>query len=150
MTWICERGTFIHIPKCAGHSVMEHYTGTLYQEGWLHQRLSKVKAKRTWTIVRHPITRLVSYWLYEKRIGRTELECMPWLETRKPKSMDWYLDGWVDEILYFENLPNDWPKANTGNTKPAQFYTWNTDIEEYIINTYTNDFERFGYERTMD
>ena len=150
MTWVCDRGTFIHIPKCAGHSVMEYYPGRLYQEGWLHQPRSKVNADKVWTIVRHPVTRLVSYWLYEKRMKRTNLECIEWLRERKPKSMDWYLDGPVDEILHFEKLPNNWPHLNNGNTKPANFYTWNTGIEEYIIKEYTNDYERFGYERTLD
>lgn len=152
MTWVCapEVGTFIHIPKCAGHGVMAQFPGKFYQSGWMHQRRSQVIADRTWTIVRHPFTRLVSYWLFEKRKKRTELDCIDWLHNRRPKTMDWYLDAPVDLILRFESLPNHWPKSNVGEWDFIELYSCNSDIQQCIIDLYQVDFERFEYERTLD
>ena len=151
MTWITYDGAFIHVPKCAGHSIMRYFPGKLYQEGWLHQRRSEVKCDTAWTIVRNPIDRLVSYWLYEKRTKKTSLELEDWLVNRRPKrvnTMCWYLDGPLDKVYRFENLERDFPGLphnNPGNTKGTQYYIWNNKAKDIIIDLYKEDFERFNY-----
>lgn len=147
MTWVCDRGTFIHIPKCAGHSVMAQYPGHLYYTGWLHQRRSQILADYTWTIIRHPITRLISYWLYKKETNLTKLGCIEWLDLIKPKSMSWYLDGHVDEILRFEEIPSYYPKKNKNHTSLLDYYIQDENIKEYIIEKYKIDFNRFKYKK---
>lgn len=161
---------YIHIPKCAGTSIVK----ALGLKGCKHKRSSESLGGFTFAFVRNPFDRLVSSHNYltrgfgnlrDQKYGkglsvnfsefvRNGID-LDWLHFRP---MTYWLDTDIDYIGKFENLDSDFSDiakiigsnatlghANKAPHKPfAEYY--DDETREIVREVYRQDFEILGYE----
>lgn len=140
------RYCFIHINKCGGTTI-EHAMRIPKIHDTADDRIKKIgiqawKRMTTFTIVRHPYTRVVSHFLYRKQKGKTkyasrELTLNEWIYIAhheqdrqlcdiplmfRPCSY-WVCDETgsilVDRVLHLESLEHDWEAFRKGTALPT-------------------------------
>lgn len=160
---------FIHIPKCAGSSVVR----ALGLKGCMHKRASASTGGFTFAFVRNPFDRLVSSYNYltggfgnlgDQEYGNTLSKSFNGF-VRNGIDLDWLhfkpMTHWVDtDIEYvgkFENLDSDFSDiakiigsdATLGhiNKAPHKHFAeyYDDETREIVREAYALDIETFGY-----
>ena len=111
MAWVGDWGTFVHIPKCGGQGLrryLSEHMGGGYDEPPQHGIPPYIKPP-AFTVVRHPIAWLRSFFAYRSMHG--------WEVLRRP-------DRTIDHVNY-------WP-VMFGLTQWAAGLTWSQFIEGLV------------------
>lgn len=145
---------FVHIPKTGGTSI-ERVLGL----SPCHERAAYYAAPR-FTVVRHPLDRLVSGWAFvskrreiDPRINVPQLELLMKQGHLVFQPQHLWFDAPIDLVLRFERLAEDFaqvsdvplPHENASERKPG----WDhlpADVRELAVRYYAQDFKQFGYE----
>jgi Sulfotransferase family len=146
---------FVHIPKTGGSSI-EKVLGIPP----IHQFASKIERPR-FTIVRHPLDRLISAWEFGRMRGSVKAKELNQQTLEKFLTCDnvtvvrqtTWIDDEMDFIGRFENLAEDFakvsdlplPHMNASPRKAWQRY-FTPEMRKYATNFYLADFQAFGYE----
>lgn len=95
---------FIHIPKCAGTSIlywMKSVYGKIYEQGHAPYKDLMHLDLQSFTIIRNPYDRALSFYKHRKEILESNIEYLPHLNTELKA---WYngFDIWLDR--HFDTL----------------------------------------------
>jgi len=146
---------FVHIPKTGGSSIEKALNIPP-----IHQFASKT-ARPRFTIVRHPLDRLISAWAFGRLRGSVLDEELNEQTLAKFLNLDnvmvvrqtTWIDAEMDFIGRFETLEQDFakisdlplPHMNASPRKDWQTY-FTPETRDYATNFYLADFKAFGYQ----